>query len=122
VNRRQQLEHEIQSRYKEIAEMDAMNQCAIPQMPGGAYASQAETCGQIGHAQTPEECIDFLFTFHDDPDKTPHYVEIREGAKQFAKVILRHTPGGQDRITAINKLRETVMFANACVALSGRGI
>lgn len=72
--------------------------------------------------ETPEECIDFLFTFHDDPDKTPHYVEIREAAKAFAKVIVRHTPGGQDRLTAINKLREVVMFANACVALSGRGI
>lgn len=78
--------------------------------------------GQQGMTQTPEECIDFLFTFHDDPDKTPHYVEIRESAKTFAKVIVRHTPGGADRLTAINKLREVVMFANACVALSGRGI
>lgn len=73
--------------------------------------------------QTPEEAIDFLFTFHDDPDKTPHYVEIRESAKQFAKVVVRHTPaGGPDRLTAIAKIREAVMFANACVALSGRGL
>lgn len=86
------------------------------------YAVNEGAAGQLGRAQTPEECIDFLFTFHDDPDKTPHYVEIREAAKTFAKVIVRHTPGGQDRLTAINKLREVVMFANACVALSGRGI
>ena len=73
--------------------------------------------------QSPEEVIDFLFTFHDDPDKTPHYVEIRESAKQFAKVVVRHTPfGGADRVTAIQKIREAVMFANACVALSGRGL
>lgn len=110
-------------RHQELAKMDAENQCAAPQMPGAAmgYANnQAESAGL--RQQTPEECIDFLFTFHDDPDKAPHFVEIREAAKQFAKVILRHTPGGADRITAINKLRETVMFANACVALSGRGI
>ena len=82
-----------------------------------AYANECNAA-----QQTPEEVIDFLFTFYDDPDKTPHYIEIREAAKQFAKVIVRHTPGGVDRLTAINKLRETVMFANACVALSGRGI
>lgn len=87
----------------------------------GAYAVNECNAAQL-RQQAPEECIDFLFTFHDDPDKTPHYVEIREAAKTFAKVIVRHTPGGADRLTAINKLREVVMFANACVALSGRGI
>jgi hypothetical protein len=109
-------------RHKELAEMDAVNRCAAPQMPGAAYGNALGETQGILRQQTPEECIDFLFTFHDDPDKTPHYIEIRESAKTFAKVLLRHTPGGQDRITAINKLRETVMFANACVALSGRGL
>jgi len=85
----------------------------------GALGSSAHMLRQ----QTPEEVIDFLFTFHDDPDKTPHYVEIREAAKQFAKVVVRHTPlGGPDRLTAVQKIREAVMFANACVALSGRGL
>jgi hypothetical protein len=89
-----------------------------------AYApleNQAAQCA--GQMQSPESVIDFLFTFHDDPDKTPHYVEIRESAKQFAKVVIRHTPfGGPDRVTAVQKIREAVMFANACVALSGRGL
>lgn len=72
--------------------------------------------------ESPEETIDYLFTFHDDPDKTPHYVEIRESAKQFAKVLIRHCPSCADRTTAIRKVREAVMTANAAVALSGRGI
>jgi hypothetical protein len=73
-------------------------------------------------AESPEETIDYLFTFHDDPDKTPHYIEIREAAKTFAKVLIRHCPGCADRTTAIRKVREAVMTANAAVALSGRGL
>lgn len=91
--------------------------------PGYATGQMASGLNQQTVQLAPEEAIDFLFTFHDDPDKTPHYVEIRESAKAMAKIIVRHTPhGGPDRLTAINKLREAVMFANACVALSGRGI
>jgi hypothetical protein len=90
-----------------------------------AYQTAGPMCNEANmlRQQTPEEVIDFLFTFHDDPDKTPHYVEIRESAKQFAKVVVRHTPfAGPDRVTAVQKIREAVMFANACVALSGRGL
>jgi hypothetical protein len=85
-----------------------------------AYAQQAK--GQIGRAISPEEVIDFLFTFHDDPDKTPHYTEVREAAKAFAKVIVRHVPACGDRLTAVIKVREAVMFANAAIALDGRGL
>jgi hypothetical protein len=120
-SRRQELEATIAKASAELHMMDSPGSGQL----GAQQAMQAERAyaNECNAAQqTPEEVIDFLFTFYDDPDKTPHYIEIREAAKQFAKVIVRHTPGGVDRLTAINKLRETVMFANACVALSGRGI
>ena len=91
----------------------ATNECA----EGSYYGVSAQL-----KQETPEETIDYLFTFHDDPDKTPHYVEIRESAKQFAKVLIRHCPSCADRTTAIRKVREAVMTANAAVALSGRGL
>lgn len=90
-----------------------------------------ESTGYIGRAgaqtnlrtESPQEKIDYLFTFHDNPDKAPHFVEIRESAKQFALVILRHaSAGSQDQRTAIEHVRQAVMFANASVALDGRAL
>ena|SRR5579864_4661285 len=81
-----------------------------------------EVGGQM-RQETPQEKIDYLFTLYDDPDKTPHYVEIREAAKSFALVILRHgSAGSDDQRTAIQHVRQAVMFANASVGLGGRGI
>lgn len=93
--------------------------------------NQQESKGYIGRAgaqtnmraESPQEKIDYLFTFHDNPDKAPHYVEIRESAKQFALVILRHaSAGSRDQLTAIEHVRQAVMFANASVALDGRSL
>lgn len=116
-DRRQELEVQIKNAY---AELESMNKrtpdCAVQESIGGA------TQGYGLRPESPEETIDYLFTFHDDPDKTPHYVEIRESAKQFAKVLIRHCPSCSDRTTAIRKVREAVMTANAAVALSGRGL
>jgi hypothetical protein len=120
--RRQELEAAIKNAYAELESLDRK----VPGVVESGNLAQAQTqtaeyqTDMCARAESPEEAIDYLFTFHDDPDKTPHYVEIREAAKQFAKVILRHTPGGGDRMLAIQKVREAVMFANACVALSGR--
>src|ERR1700685_110805 len=86
-----------------------------PMYPGGAI-NECNAQGSVGYAlkqESPEETIDYLFTFHDDPDKTPHYVEIREAAKAFAKVLIRHCPSSADRTFAIRKVREAVMTANA---------
>lgn len=94
------------------------------------YDKQQESMGYIGagaqtnlRAESPQEKIDYLFTFHDNPDKAPHYVEIRESAKQFALAILRHaSAGSKDQLTAIEHIRQAVMFANASVALDGRSL
>ncbi len=66
--------------------------------------------------------IEDLFTYHNDPESVPHYVEVREAAKAFAKVILRHTPVCADQSAAIRQLRQCVMTANAAIALNGRGL
>lgn len=84
----------------------------------GRAGSGTQNCPR---AETPQETIDYLFTFHDDPDKAPHFVEIRESAKQFALVVIRHASAGSaDQRTAIEHIRQAVMFANASVALNGR--
>ena len=120
--RQQELEAKIKQCY---AELEDINQGRpVPEVGWdgvGECNNQASTPMGL-RQESPEETIDYLFTFHDDPDKTPHYVEIRESAKQFAKVLIRHCPPCADRTTAIRKVREAVMTANAAVALSGRGL
>lgn len=79
----------------------------------------ASTGAQSGRGLT-ESDVNEIFTYHDDPNAVPHYVEVREGAKAFAKVLLRHVPTCADQTAAMRKLRECVMTANAGIALGGR--
>ena len=96
--------------------------------PGAGAINECNAQVTVGYAfkqESPEENIaylEYLFTFHDDPNNTPHFVEIREAALQFAKVLIRHCPSSADRTFAIRKVREAVMTANAAVALNGRGL
>lgn len=65
---------------------------------------------------TREE-LDNLFSYHPPKgDQVPRYTEIREAGKALAVKILECTPSGADQTAAINKVRETVMFANAAIA------
>lgn len=65
--------------------------------------------------------LEELFKYHPpDPDQQLKYVEIREAAKAFAKVILEKTPVSADQTAAIRKIREAVMTANAAIALYGK--
>lgn len=85
------------------------------QVPG------ARTFG-LRQARSIEKAIDDLFTYHDSMEAIPHYVEVREAAKVFAKVVCRHAPVGTDRVTSVGHIRSAVMFANAAIALGGRGL
>jgi hypothetical protein len=68
---------------------------------------------------TPEQ-IEELFTYHAPrPEQIPHYEAIRAAAKTFAQVLVTHTPTSADQTAAIRKLRESVMTANASIALAG---
>ena len=63
--------------------------------------------------------IDDLFSYHPPRgDQPKRYEAIRSAAKEFAKVLLENTPPCADQTVAIRKLRETVMVANASIALS----
>jgi hypothetical protein len=67
-----------------------------------------------------EEHLEHIFTYHDDPAAVVHYEAIRRAALAFARVVAAHTPYSADQATAIRKIREAVMTANAAVALKGR--
>lgn len=66
---------------------------------------------------TPEN-VDTLFTYHPPrPGQSVRYEDLRDEAKNFAIVILANCPDCADRAAAIRLLRETVMTANASIAL-----
>jgi hypothetical protein len=76
-----------------------------------------------GREKSAEEIIADLFTYHSpNPDTTQRYETIRDAAKHLALVIWKNCPYGADRTAAIRKLRETVMTANAAIALNGASL
>lgn len=71
--------------------------------------------------RTTLEDLDELFTYHaPTPDQIPRYEAINEAAKLFAKVIFTNAPECADRTSALRKLRDARMWANAAVALAPR--
>lgn len=68
------------------------------------------------HAQ-----VDHWFTHHPpDGHDVAKYTELRDTAKTLAHRIVTLCPASADRTTAIRKLREAVMTANAAIACKGR--
>jgi hypothetical protein len=66
---------------------------------------------------TAEE-IKNLFTYHPPrPDQVPRYEEIRTAAQAFAVIVNGLTPDSLEKATAIGKIQEAVMWANASIAL-----
>ncbi|HLJ87760.1 MAG TPA: hypothetical protein VKZ53_13120 [Candidatus Angelobacter sp.] len=64
--------------------------------------------------------LETIFQYHSPrEDQLPKYSAIREAAKQFAKVVLENTPKCADQTAAIRKIRESMMTANAAIALDG---
>jgi hypothetical protein len=61
-----------------------------------------------------------VFTYHppDDAQRVA-YERIREEAREFARVLLEHTPRCADQSAALRLLRDCVMTANAAIALRG---
>lgn len=69
---------------------------------------------------TPEE-IDNVFSYHAPTgDQPARYEAIRAAAKEFALVLVANTPKSADQTAAVRKLRESVMTANASIALEVR--
>ena len=65
----------------------------------------------------PADALETIFTYHaptgDQPEK---YKAIRMAGMMFARVVHESCEGGPSRTTAINKIREAVMWANASIA------
>lgn len=65
--------------------------------------------------------LEHIFKYHVSNDiQFQQYAQIREAGKLFAMVILENTPAGIDQDEAMKLIRQTVMIANASVALGGR--
>lgn len=67
-----------------------------------------------------ETQLESVFTYHSpSPEQLPKYAAIREAAKVYAKVLFDNVPACADRTVALRLVRESVMTANAAVALNG---
>lgn len=57
------------------------------------------------------------FTYHRPPAEIgPVFVEIREKAKELALLIVDRVPAGREQSSALTRLEEAVMQANAGIA------
>lgn len=66
------------------------------------------------------EDIEGIFTYHQPTQvQADMYVEIRETAAAFARLILQFVPGSAEQTLAIRHLQQAVMFANAGIAIHG---
>ncbi len=65
----------------------------------------------------PDHDLDNLFTHHVPfDDQGERYTKMRAAAKVFAAVVVELAPSSSERSTAIRKLREVMMWANAAIA------
>jgi hypothetical protein len=72
-------------------------------------------------AMSPDFDPEYVFSIHKPtPEKIHHHEAIHEAAKQFAAVVIAHTPDSADQRAALRLLREAAMMANAAIALDGR--
>ena len=63
-----------------------------------------------------EARIDAEFRFASTSvDQAKRQVQIRNAAKEFARILLECTPPSADQSAALRKLRECVMTANAAI-------
>lgn len=70
----------------------------------------------MSQGQTIQARISNDFTYHNPKDRGPDFVKIREKAKELALMIADLTPSGREQSTALTRLEEAVMHANAGIA------
>lgn len=64
--------------------------------------------------------LDHIFKYHPPVEfDVQSYERIRDAGKAFAEVIVAETPYSADQTTAIRKVEEAVMWANAARARRG---
>jgi hypothetical protein len=70
----------------------------------------------MSQGQTIQARIANDFTYHNPMDRGHDFVKIREKAKELALMIADLTPSGREQSTALTRLEEAVMHANAGIA------
>ena len=72
------------------------------------------------HKETaPVERIGRAFKYHRPTgDQTPRYQTLRLNGQNLALLIEDHCPESYEREIAINKLKESIMWANASIAMN----
>lgn len=61
--------------------------------------------------------VNNIFTYHAPiSDQLDRYSDIREKAKNLAKLLLEYCPHSRERSLALTKLEESVFWANASIA------
>lgn len=109
-------------------QLERMSRAAAPEggdVPSGNN-NQEDTMSQdpksvgAGRPVTDEQ-LDQWFTHHPPAgEQLRMYQAVREAGKAFATVVRDACPPGADATTAIRKIREAVMTANAAIACEGR--
>lgn len=68
----------------------------------------------------PEDLL-HRFTYHPAPDSATalKYAEIRTKGLELATLVDQHCPEGREKATAVTKIEEAVMWANAGIARGG---
>lgn len=62
--------------------------------------------------------VENTFTYHQPKQDQPvRYEALREKARELAHLILSTTPESREQSLALTHLQETVMFANAAIAI-----
>lgn len=66
-----------------------------------------------------KEDVDAIFTFHPPKNEGEQrqHESVREACREAAIRILYHTPVCPEQTTAIRKLQEAMMHANAAIAI-----
>ena len=65
--------------------------------------------------------IENAFTYHTPSgDQLTRYRDLREKAKELAQMIQEHCPESREKSLALTNLQQTVMWANASIAINER--
>lgn len=65
------------------------------------------------------KAIENIFTYHKPKEGQPErYEQLRENAKSLAFLINQTCPESREKSLAMTKLQETIMWANASIAIN----
>lgn len=63
--------------------------------------------------------LDNIFSYHAPfGSQAARYVELRAKAKEFAHLISTLTPASREQSVALTNVQQTIMWANAAIALN----